>query len=292
MPGRGGAIPIVQHLGGQNGIQQESGDISVQDQLVIHLLQRCVDSHQAAEQVVEDGEGGQLTCATLAVHGQDLGKLARDAECACTSLEAGHLSIADKRVRDDQGIDGAAGGGEECTSLCASLGVGQNQYTDDHILNGNQTGLAVRAEREAVADVIRQRNDKTGGFEEVAAERQTLRGLRLDQFDDLGHLDDGSRRDDDNSESFRYGERHAFWMRGKIEIEDKAAVAGSAEQIDDHIVERSRQVGRDGQKVWLERIQHKLLDLFHLWERIVEGLWGVEGVGEWLLLSRSLCTQS
>lgn len=124
MPGRGGAIPVVQHLGGQNGIQQESGDISVQNKLVIHLLQGRVDSHQAAEQVVEDGEGGQLTCATLAVHGQDLGELACDAECACTSLEASHLSIADKRVRDDQGVDGAASGGEECTSLCAPVGVG------------------------------------------------------------------------------------------------------------------------------------------------------------------------
>lgn len=61
-------------------------------------------------------------------------------------------------------------------------------------------------------------------------------------------------------------------------------MAGRADQIDDHIVERSRQVGRDGQKVGLERIQHKLLDLFHLWERFVEGVYGVEGVGEWLFV--------
>ncbi len=50
--GRGG-VPVVHHLRGQYAVQREPGDEPVQDQLVVHLLQRREDPGQGAGEVVE-----------------------------------------------------------------------------------------------------------------------------------------------------------------------------------------------------------------------------------------------
>ena len=60
-------VPIVHHLGSQNGIQGKTSNEPVEDQLVIHLLQGCEDSGEGAHEVVED------LCNIYQYHASDKG---------------------------------------------------------------------------------------------------------------------------------------------------------------------------------------------------------------------------
>lgn len=50
----GGAVPIVDHLRGKNGVQDKSADEAVQNELVVDFLECGEDARERAEQVVED----------------------------------------------------------------------------------------------------------------------------------------------------------------------------------------------------------------------------------------------
>lgn len=223
--GRRGTVPIVHDLGGEDGVEEEAGDEAVQNQLVIDLLQRGVDATQTAEEVVEDRERRQLAGAALVVDGEDLRQLAGDAQCARAGLQAGHLGVGDESVGDEERVDGAADRGDKGPRMRRLVGVHQDQDADDDVLDGNQTRLAVRAEGEPVAHVVRQRDDETRRFQQVAGEGQSLRRPGPDQLDDLRYFNHRGRRDNPNSQRLRDRERHAFRMRGKIEIEEEGAVA-------------------------------------------------------------------
>ena len=47
-------LPVVHHLRGQYRIQQETRNVTIKNQLVIHLLQRSEDSGEGSHKVVED----------------------------------------------------------------------------------------------------------------------------------------------------------------------------------------------------------------------------------------------
>lgn len=104
---RRGRIPVVHHLQGQNRIQHEAGDKAVEDQLVVHLLQRCEDSGERANKVVEDlcidsvscnpienaqiqkthGKSTQLPRSTFLPDGHDLWQLTGNPQNTGTSLQ-------------------------------------------------------------------------------------------------------------------------------------------------------------------------------------------------------------
>jgi len=48
-----GCVPIVNHLERQNQVEREPGHESIQNQLVIHLLQRREDARKRSDEVVE-----------------------------------------------------------------------------------------------------------------------------------------------------------------------------------------------------------------------------------------------
>ncbi len=52
----GWRIPVIHHLQSENSVKRKACDESVEDQLVVHLLQRCEDSGERASEVVEDLE--------------------------------------------------------------------------------------------------------------------------------------------------------------------------------------------------------------------------------------------
>lgn len=170
MSRRGRAVPVVEHLGSQHRVQDEPGHEAIQDERVIHLLQGSVDTAQASKKVIEDRKGRQLTRPTLAEDGEDLRDLASNAECARSRLQAGHLAGTDKCIRDYERVDGTAHRGEERARLRRLVRVHQNQDTDDHVLDGDQASLAVRAEREPVAHIVRQRDHEAGRFQQIARE--------------------------------------------------------------------------------------------------------------------------
>ena len=50
----GGGVPVVDHLGGEHGVEGEAGDEAVEDHLVVDLLDGGEDAGEGAEEVVED----------------------------------------------------------------------------------------------------------------------------------------------------------------------------------------------------------------------------------------------
>lgn len=256
-------IPIVEHLRCQHSIEEEPRDKPVQNKLVIDLLQRRVDPRQTPKQVVKHGKGRQLARPTLAIHSQDLRQLARNAQRPSTSLQRRHLRLADQRVRHHQRVHGTADGRDECTGLRAPPRIHEDQHADHDVLHGDQARLAVRAEREFVADVVRERDHEARGFEEVAAEGEALGRLGRDELEDLRHFHHGRRADDADPEGLGDRERHAFRVWREVEVQEECAVARFAQQVDGEGVQGARQIGRDGEEVRLERVEDELLELVH-----------------------------
>ena len=48
------AVPVIDHLRCQDCVQREAGDKAVEDEFVVHLLQRREDPGKGAHEVVED----------------------------------------------------------------------------------------------------------------------------------------------------------------------------------------------------------------------------------------------
>ena len=113
-------IPVIQHLPSQNGIEDESRHEPIQNEFIVHLLQRGEDAAQAAGEVVEDGECAELTGAALLVDGDDLGELGGDAENAGKGLEGCHQGCRDEGVGDNEGVDGCR---DECDKRACQPGL-------------------------------------------------------------------------------------------------------------------------------------------------------------------------
>ena len=105
----------------------------------------------------------------------------------------------------------------------------QHQHRNRRVLHRDQRRLAVRAEGEPRADVVAERDEESGGFEQVGGEGEPLGGARLEKGEELWDLDDGGEGDDGQGEGFGDGEREAGGVGG-VEVEDEDAVAGGAEE--------------------------------------------------------------
>lgn len=130
----------------------------------------------------------------------DLGHLACNAQDAGTGLQ-----IA-QRVRIDYGVGEKRDDtdGERCDEESGDArpaAVVENQNGNDDILAQDEGRLAEGAEREAISNVVGQRDEVGGRLEEVGQKGHARRGLRLDQLDDLRHLDDRGRADDADAQS-------------------------------------------------------------------------------------------
>lgn len=51
---RRGAVPVVQHLGGEDHVEGEAGNETVKDQLVVDFLESSEDAREGTGEVVED----------------------------------------------------------------------------------------------------------------------------------------------------------------------------------------------------------------------------------------------
>lgn len=49
-----GSVPVEDHLESKDGVEDEAGDESVEDELVVNFLEGCEDSRQRTGQVVKD----------------------------------------------------------------------------------------------------------------------------------------------------------------------------------------------------------------------------------------------
>jgi hypothetical protein len=82
-----------------------------------------------------------------------------------------------------------------------------------------------------MAHIVRERDEVRARFEQVREERETVGGLRVEQLEQLGDLDDGGGADDADAEAFGDGELDAF--RGaEVDVVDERFVAFGAEQRD------------------------------------------------------------
>lgn len=112
-----GAVPIVQHLRGEDEVQGETGKESVQNELVVDFLEGGKNTRQRAGKVVEDllsisahffmfgrnpqsyRESTELTGSSFLPDGQDLGNLASHAQSTGACLEVRHgLGVDDRSV--------------------------------------------------------------------------------------------------------------------------------------------------------------------------------------------------
>lgn len=133
-------------------------------------------------------KGAQLSRAALLPDSSNLGNLARNTEYARASLQVAqglHIQQAVAEQRDDADSQGRH---EQSRHSCAATVV-QNQHGDDDILAQDQGRLAVGAERKLIAHVVGQRDEVGRCLEQVREERDARRRLGLQEFDNLGDLD-------------------------------------------------------------------------------------------------------
>ena len=256
-------VPVVQHLGRQHGIEHEARHEAIQDELVVHLLQRRKDAAQTTGQIVEDGEGAELTGPALPVHRDDLRQLGRDAQHARAGLERRHHRGRDECVRDDECVDGSRDERDKGACQPGSIREVQDQDGDGDVLDEDEGCLAVGAEGEGVAGVVGERDEEGRRLEEVGGEAEALRGLGAQQLEDLRDLDDGGGGDDGEAEGFGDRETEAFGMGGYVEVEEEGAVALGPEERDEGVVDGSGKVGGDGGEVGFQWVKDERLDLIH-----------------------------
>lgn len=224
-------------------------------------------------------ECAQLSSSTLAPNSVDLRRLAGNSQRARSSLQIRHSLRIDKGLIKEQRVDASSNDRDKSSGRSGLAGEVQNQNANSNILNGDEGRLAIGAERELVAHAVGERDEETGGFKGVGHEGDAGRRARVNQFQDLGDLYHGAGTNDGQTERLGDGERCAGRILGDVEIEQEGAVAGRADQRDDRIVDGFGDGLDDGLQVWLERIQHCLLDGVHV------GLWKWE-------LRRTSCVDS
>ena len=127
------------------------------------------------------GERAQLSGATLAEDGEDLGHLARNAESAGAGLEIGEGAHVDEGGGEEGGEGSGEGGDEEGGGALAAAVV-EDEDGDNNVLGEDQGGLAVGAEGEAAAERVGQGDEVGGALEQVRQEADALRRPRPRQL--------------------------------------------------------------------------------------------------------------
>lgn len=186
----------------------------------------------------------QLSGSSLLPDRRDLRYLARDAEDSSTSLEVAQclhvhqISIEQRRQAHCERRNKQRG-------LRGASAVLQYQHRDHDVLHYNECRLAKCAEREARANIIRQADQVCGRLEKVAEEGDAGRGLRVDELEDLGDLDDGAGADDADSEAFGDGEFDALGC-GWVDFKEERVVTLPAQDRDSEFTDRCGEVVCDG----------------------------------------------
>lgn len=141
------------------------------------------------------GEGAELARPALAPDGEDLRHLARDAEGPGAGLEVPqHLHIHGRLAK--QRARRARQPRHEHGREARPPRELQHQHGNHDVLHQDERRLAVGAEREAVAEVVRQADEVRRRLEQVRQERDALGGARGRELEDLRDLDDGGGGDD------------------------------------------------------------------------------------------------
>jgi hypothetical protein len=257
----GGSVPVEDHLESKDGVESEAGNETVEDELVVNLLEGCEDSGKRAGKVVEDLEivsyclqmgqvkvtyskSAELTGATLLENGENLGNLASNAQDTSTSLEMAQ-GLRINNVLCEQGSSGSSKTGDKDGSQTGASAVVENKNRDNNVLSNDQGSLAKGAEREAISDVVGERDEVGCRLEDVGEEGHAFGGLGTEKLLDLGNLDDGRCGDDSNTESLGNTELDAVDILN-VDVEKKRLVASLADERNAQIANWRGEVMRDG----------------------------------------------
>lgn len=203
----------------------------------------------------------QLSGAALLEDGDDLGHLARDAEDAGAGLQVaqgvhvdegggGGGAGAEAEAEAEEGGDAGGEGGDEQAGGGGAAAVVEDEDGDDDVLAEDEGGLAVGAEGEAVADVVRERDEVGRGLEQVGEEADAVGRPRPRQLDDLRHLHHRRRPDDADPQPLRHRQPQAPGV-GRVQVQHQRLVARLADDGHAEVADRRRQALRD----WLQGLQ-------------------------------------
>lgn len=167
-------------------------------------------------------ESAQLARSSLLPNRVDLRYLASDAKRASTSLEVSEsLHIHNAAPAEEQSVRGSRESRNEDTRKRTATRVNEDERSDGDVLHSDERRLTVRAEREAMTRIVRQRDEEAGRLEHVRNEAKPLGGLRVDELQQLRDLDDGRGGDDADAERFGDGELHAGVVtHGEVQVLD------------------------------------------------------------------------
>lgn len=282
-----GAVPVVQHLRSKDDIKREAGDESVENELVVDLLESSEDARQGSDEIVEDLKGtkvsyafisslkvgtyrecAQLSGSTLAPNSINLGHLAGNTQSASTSLQIGHSLRIDEGLVEEKCVHASGNNSDERSGRGRLAGEIQDENTYGNILHGNEGRFAIGAEGELVAHAVREGDEQAGGFKGVGHEGDSGGRTRVDELQYLRDFDDGTGADDGDAQGLGDGQGSACSVLGETEVEQQRAVAGFADQRDDRVMDRFGDGLDDGLEVGLERIQNGFLNDVH------DDLWG------------------
>lgn len=178
------------------------------------------------------------------VDGENLRNLGGNAENTGTGLEvAKHLHVQHALGKE------CAGRGsqhrDKDSSQRSSVAVVEDQDRNNDVLAHDESRLSIGAKRESITDIVGERNEVCGRLEEVGQKRDSCGGLRVDQLQDLRHLDNGRSANDANAEALADGELQALGVVN-VDIEQDGLVALFADDGGAEIADWAGQVVGDG----------------------------------------------
>lgn len=186
----------------------------------------------------------QLSGSSLLPNSRDLRDLARDSKDSSASLEvAESLHVHQIRVKKCRQAHCERSNKDRRHSRASA--IFQYQHRDYDILHHNECRLAICAEREARAKIVRKADQVCRCLEEVAEEGDAGSGFRVDELEDLGDLDDRAGTNNTDSEAFGNGELDALG-RSWVDFKEKRVVALSTEDRDTEFTDRCGEVVCDG----------------------------------------------
>lgn len=192
----------------------------------------------------------QLPSPALTPHGQNLRHLAGDAQDTSASLQHSQplfiheLVVEQRSARRQQAADPSGNGQTLATVL-------EDQTGNSNVLDENEGRLAVGAKRKAAAHIVGKANEVGARLEQVREEREALCRLRVEQLEQLRHLDNGRGADDANAQALGNGQLDAFGC-AEVHVVDERLVACGAEERDANVGNGLRQVLRQGLEGGLE----------------------------------------
>lgn len=189
-------------------------------------------------------EGTELAGAALLEDGEDLGNLARDAQDTSASLEVAQGLHVDN-ILSEESSEGTGKRRDEDGSEASATAVVEDEDGYDDVLTHDQGRLAKGAEGEAIADVVRERDNVGSGLEEVGEEGDAVGRARVDQLEDLRHLDDGRGGDDADAKTLGDAELDAVDIL-EVDVEEQRRVARLSDDGDAEVADRRGEVVRDG----------------------------------------------